>query len=137
VSGGTLNLAGSLTGTPITVSGGTLSETSTGAISGTSSVTVLDGSATFSGANTYSGVTTINSGVLNIQNATALGTTASGTTVNGGTLQMQGGIAVGAEAVTLNSYTTVESVSGTNNYGGLVTFVAASNVSLSSDAGTV
>jgi fibronectin-binding autotransporter adhesin len=33
------------------------------------------------GANTYDGVTTINAGVLNIRNNTALGTTAGGTTV--------------------------------------------------------
>ena len=39
---------------------------------------------TLSGANTYGGTTTISGGVLNIQNATALGSTASGTTVAAG-----------------------------------------------------
>ncbi len=34
----------------------------------------------FSGANTYTGATTVSAGVLDIQNNTALGTTASGTT---------------------------------------------------------
>ena len=54
-------------------------------------------------ANTYTGATTITSGVLNIQNATALGTTAGGTIVAAGAaLQIQGGITVGAEALTLN-----------------------------------
>jgi hypothetical protein len=40
--------------------------------------------------------------VLNIQNATALGTTGGSTTVaSGAALQLQGGISVGAEALTL------------------------------------
>jgi len=97
---------------------------------------------TLSGANSYTGATTISNGILNIQSATALGTTAAGTTVgSGATLQIQGGITVGAEALTISGVgeTTatgvLENVSGTNNYGGLVTLGAASTVS--SDAGTL
>ena len=56
------------------------------------------------GANTYTGGTTVSAGVLNIQNATALGTTpGTGASVtSGAALQIQGNIAVGAKTLTLN-----------------------------------
>lgn len=54
-------------------------------------------------ANSFSGTTTISTGVLNIQNAAALGTTANLTTVSsGGTLELQGGITVTAKTLSLN-----------------------------------
>jgi len=93
-------------------------------------------------ANTYTGATTVNAGVLNIQNNTGLGTIAGGTTIaNGATLQLQNNITVGSE--TLNIRGTGASgqtgalvnVSGTNNYGGLLTLAAATT--LSSDSGTL
>src|SRR5439155_7100390 len=105
------------------------------------------GSWTLFGANTYTGATTISAGILNIQNATALGTTAGGTTVSSGaTLQIQGGITVGAEALTIRgsgasgATGALENVSainnfGINNYGGLLTLGAASTIS--SDADTL
>ncbi len=100
------------------------------------------GTMVLSGANTYTGATTVSAGILNIQNAAALGGTASGTTVSSGaTLQMQGSITVGAE--TLNIAGTgatgqtgaLVNVSGTNNYGGLLTLAGATT--LSSDSGTL
>ncbi len=61
------------------------------------------GTLTLTAANTYTGQTTVSAGSLNIQNADALGTAASGTSVtSGATLQLQGGIAVASEALTLN-----------------------------------
>ncbi len=100
------------------------------------------GTLVLSGANTYTGATTVSAGTLNIQNATALGTTASGTTVSSGaTLQLQGGITVGAEALTISGTGAsgqngaLVNVSGTNNYGGLLTLGAASTIS--SDSGTL
>jgi autotransporter-associated beta strand protein len=60
------------------------------------------GTLTLSGANTYTGTTAVNAGVLNIQHATALGTSAGGTTVAAGAvLQIQGGITVAGESLTL------------------------------------
>jgi autotransporter-associated beta strand protein len=100
------------------------------------------GTMVLSGANTYTGATTVSAGVLNIQNATGLGTVAGGTTVsNGATLQLQGGITVGSEALNIRGTGAggqtgaLVNVSGTNNYGGLLTLAGATT--LSSDSGTL
>src|SRR5204863_394489 len=130
---GTLNLtnAGTITGatfglTLTGVGGGSIAS-----IIGTASGTLTKsgtGRWTLTGANTYTGSTSINVGILNIQNSTSLGTTASGTTIaSGATLQLQGGISVGAEALSLSGSGAagqngaLVNVSGTNNYGGLLT----------------
>src|SRR4029077_20040873 len=105
---GTLNLtnAGTITGPTfgLTLTGG--GDGSISSIIGTTSGTLTKsgtGTWTLFGANTYTGATTINAGVLNVQNATGLGTTAGGTTVSsGGTLQLQGRITVGAEALNIS-----------------------------------
>jgi autotransporter-associated beta strand protein len=169
VNGGTLDLNGTTQGVGnFTGSGGTILNNSTGTnvtftigngnatggnyagviadhTSGTGTVALTKtgtGTITLSGANTYSGLTTVSAGILNIQNATALGTTTNGTSVtSGATLQIQGGITVGAEALTLNGSGAsgqngaLVNVSGTNNYGGLVTLGSASTIS--SDGGTL
>lgn len=100
------------------------------------------GTLTLSGANSYTGATTVSAGVLNVQNATGLGTTAGGTTVsNGATLQLQNNITVGAEALGIRGTGAsgqngaLVNVSGTNNYGGLLTLAAATT--LASDSGTL
>jgi autotransporter-associated beta strand protein len=96
---------------------------------------------TLSGANTFTTLTTITAGVLNIQNATGLGTTATGTTVAGAAaLELQGGIVVGAEALSLSGtgVTTagaLRNISGVNTYGGNITLAAPSRIN--SDAGTL
>ena len=119
---------------------GTIKNTGAGALS----LTKAGAATTFTltGANSYTGLTTVGAGILNIQNATALGTTAGGTTVTGGaTLQLQGGITVGAEALTLNGVGAagqngaLVNVAGTNNYGGALTLGSASTIS--SDTGTL
>lgn len=101
------------------------------------------GTSTFSltGASNYGGATTVSGGVLNIRNATALGSAASGTTVaTGAALQIQGGITVGIEALTLNgsgiaSDGAFRNISGNNSFGGAITFASASTIA--SDAGTL
>src|SRR5205085_6095386 len=96
---------------------------------------------TLSGANTYGGATTISAGVLNIQSASALGSTASGTSVaSGAALQIQGGIAVGTDALTLNgsgiaSDGAFRNISGNNSFAGAISFGSASTIS--SDSGTL
>jgi fibronectin-binding autotransporter adhesin len=113
-------------------------------VSGTSDNLTKAGAGTMvlSGANTYTGVTTVSAGVLNIQNNTGLGTTAAGTTVsNGATLQMQNNITIGNEALNIRGTGAggqtgaLVNVSGTNNYGGLLTLSGATT--LSSNSGTL
>jgi outer membrane autotransporter protein len=100
------------------------------------------GTLTLSGTNTYTGFTTVSAGILNIQNGSALGSTFNGTFVgSGATLQLQGGISVGTEELTINGAGAtgqngaLVNVSGTNNYGGLLTL--ASDSTISSDSGTL
>ena len=119
--------------------GGALSLTKTGALTTFTLAT---------SANTYTGLTTVSQGILNIRNGASLGaatgTAATGTVVsNGATLQIQGGITVGNEALTLNGTGAalplpaqtgaLVNISGTNNFGGLITLGSASTIS--SDAG--
>jgi autotransporter-associated beta strand protein len=131
-------LAGTTSTTEVDVGALTLS----GVISGTALTKTGAGTLTLTGSNTYTGATTLSAGVLNIQNATALGTTAAGTTVaTGAALQIQGGITVGAEALTLNgtgvsgSGGALRNISDTNSYAGAITLGSASRIN--SDAGTL
>ncbi len=81
-----------------------INTTYSGVFSGPGRLTKLGtGTLTLSGTNTYTGITNINTGILNIQNNAALGTTASGTVVaSGAKLQLQGGVTVTGESLTLN-----------------------------------
>ena len=57
------------------------------------------------GASTYTGVTTVTDGVLNIRNNASLGSVVGGTTIaSGGTLQIESlaGLTIGAEAMTIS-----------------------------------
>jgi len=99
------------------------------------------GTLTLTGANTYSGLTTVSGGILLIQSSAALGTTAGGTSVSSGaTLGLQSGIAVGAEPLTLNgagvsSFGALRNLSGNNSFAGAITLASASTIY--SDAGTL
>ncbi|MEI6655484.1 MAG: autotransporter-associated beta strand repeat-containing protein, partial [Verrucomicrobiota bacterium] len=146
-SGTAASLSGRISGLRnSTTMGGTGDLTLSGVIasSGTSTTAwskVGTGKLTLSGANTYSRALTISAGVVNIQHATALGTTAGATSVTAGAaLEIQGGITVGAEALTLRgtgigTAGALRNISGTNIYGGLVTLGAATRIN--SDAGTL
>jgi autotransporter-associated beta strand protein len=85
------------------------------------------GTQTLSGANTYTGLTTISAGTLVAANASALGGTAQGTTVaNGGNLTIAGA-AISAEAVTLNGGAALTGT-GTASLSGTVALAATSTV---------
>ncbi len=90
---------------------------------GTGRFTLLAGA-----GNTYTGITTINGGALQIQHANSLGSTAAGTVVNGNTsgaagnarLELAGGIAVNAgESVLIN---------GNGNFLGALTSTSGDNI---------
>jgi len=94
---------------------------------------------TLTGSNSYSGLTTVAAGALNIQNATALGSSAAGAVVNAGAaLELQGGLSVAGEALSLNGVGVsgagaLRNISGTNTYSGAVAL--GSNARINSDAG--
>ena len=132
ISGGTLQLGDGTTngvigtGSSITNDGTLVYKNNLASVNfsrvlgGTGAFTMDAGSGkalTMSGANTYSGITTVASGTLKLGNASALGGTGAGTTVaSGATLDLLGQ-AIGAEALTLsgsliNSDGTAASLSG-------------------------
>jgi len=115
------------------------------AISGATGVGLTTGSSgrlVLSGNNTYTGVTSVTQGVVNIRHNNALGTTDAGTTVGSTkTLELQGGISVGAETLSLNGngvngIGALRNVSGNNSWGGAIT-LAANYTRINSDSGTL
>lgn len=86
------------------------------------------GTQTLSGANTYTGETTVTAGILQLANDAALGGTVTGTTVaTGATLDLNGGRTITAEAITINGQgvgsngALRSSGSGTSTWAGPVT----------------
>ncbi len=107
-------------------------------LSGTSGISYNGGTLTISGANTYTGATTVKTGMLNIRNNAALGDVADGTSVtSGASLELQGGITVN-EPLTINgsgisSSGALRSVSGTNTWGGTISVPTASTIKVDGD----
>src|SRR5436309_4912726 len=138
----TSGAAGAVT---LTAGGNNASTTFSGLIqngSGTVALTKTGtGTLTLSGANTYSGATTVSAGVLDVQNNTALGATAGATTVAGGAaLQLEGSGLVVAEPVTLNGTGiagggALRQVAHTNTWSGAIPLGSAARVN--ADAGTL
>ncbi|MCE9615270.1 MAG: autotransporter-associated beta strand repeat-containing protein [Lentisphaerae bacterium] len=98
------------------------------------------GQLTLAGANTHSGVTTVQGGVLAAQHGAALGGTGGATIVtNGATLAIENDILIGAEPLTLYGSGVTNSgalrSTGANTYGGTITLNADSR--LQSDAQTL
>ena len=92
------------------------------------------GTLTLAGANTFSGVTTVNGGILKVTHASGLGSTVNGTVVNpGAALELAGGISTSTEAVTLNGI--LSNQSGSNTLNGTLTLYTGS--SLDVGAGSV
>ncbi len=121
-------------------------QTFNGVISGTgdASGALIKGAAgttVLAGANTFTGSVGVNTGVLNIRNGSALGTTAGGTTVaSGAALELQNNITVGTEALTINnagigSNGALRNISGDNIWQGTVALGSSS--SIGSDAGSL
>jgi autotransporter-associated beta strand protein len=105
----TINLTGGINLGDYTLTfqgdGGAVTTVATGSIIGNGGLTKSGSAGTLNltAANGYGGLTTVSSGVLNVQNAGALGSAATGTTVaNGARLEVQGGIIVPNEPITIN-----------------------------------
>ena len=90
-------------------------------------------------ANTYSGLTTVSAGILDIRHSASLGSVVGGTSItNGATMYMYNNISVGDESLTINGVGnagSLRSVSGTNVWGGTLTL--ASNSTIYVDAGSL
>ena len=143
-NGGTLSFSGSFTSArniTLNSGGGTLDAsgsdvTLTGLISGAGTL-AKEGTGTIflNRANTYTGATIINNGILQIGNAAALGTTGAGTTINaGGEIELNGNGLTLSEALTLNGGSLCN-LSGSNTYTGTATLTA--NSALDADGGTL
>jgi fibronectin-binding autotransporter adhesin len=97
------------------------------------------GTTVLNSSNGYTGTTTVNAGVLNIRNASALGSTTAGTSVtSGAALEIQGGITTAAEPLTLNgpgisSNGALRNISGNNTWGTAVTLATASSIGVDAD----
>ena len=93
-----------------------------------------DGTWTLTNNNTYDGTTTINNGILEIEDASALGDTTNDTTVNsGGTLALDTGITVVGEGLTLNgtgesSAGALQNIAGANEWQGTVDLGSAATI---------
>ncbi len=99
------------------------------------------GTITLAGSNTFTGATTINSGIVNYQNGTAFGVDSAITVVSGATAQVQGGITGGSNLLFLsgsgaaNATGALENVSGNNSYPGEIELTG--DTTISSDSGTL
>ncbi len=138
---GTLTISGAVGGNYALTINGDGDTALTGVRSGTSTVVKNGaGTLTLAAANTYSGATTINAGVVSARHNNAFGTTAGGVTVkDGGELQLQDNITIGAEALTLGGSGVagggaLRNISGTNTYGGKVT-IGQNGARIGSDSG--
>jgi autotransporter-associated beta strand protein len=92
------------------------------------------------GANTYTGTTTVQAGVLRAANGAAFGTIAGGVTLlDGAAVELSGGITIGDEALSIlgtgvSTNGALRNQSGTNTYGGLVTLAGTGEIQ--ADTGT-
>ena len=94
------------------------------------------GTLTLTNANTYTGATTINAGIVNIQNNTALGTSSLVTVANNASLQLQNNITA-AQPLNLSGSNALKNISGNNTWNGNIALVAADPVYITTTTGTL
>ena len=140
VSGNINGTTGVLSGTSYAVQSGNISAILGGAGAMTKTTA---GTVTLSGANTYSGVTTVSAGILDLQNSSALGATSGGTTVaSGAAIQIDGSGLTIAENITSLIGTGVansgalRNLANGNTWSGNIT-LGAGGARINSDGGTL
>ena len=144
-----------LVSAPVTLSSNTVFDIASGTtlefsgeIGGSGALTKSTGTGTLilSGANTYTGVTTINAGIVKLTHSSALGSTSAGTTLAGGAaggaIQLEGGIAISGETlqvvhVNSGTGTVLQNVSGDNSWTGDITIDYGNLNQFKSDTGTL
>ncbi|MFE3871321.1 T9SS sorting signal type C domain-containing protein [Flavobacterium sp. ZS1P70] len=101
------------------------------------------GTLTLSGTNTYTGVTTVTSGIVNVKNNSGLGTTAGSTTIaNGAAIQIDGnGLNISEPINTLigtgvSSGGALRNLANSNTWSGAIT-LGSGGARINSDAGTL
>ncbi len=95
------------------------------------------GKLTLTGNNTYTGVTTVSNGTLNIQSATALGNTTGVTNVGGnGRLELEHATGITVAGEVLNTPLLVN-VSGNNSWTGNIQAINGNVITFTSNAGTL
>ena len=149
ITGTGISSAGALTGTGTASLSGAITLFGNSSIGGTGNTFTLSGiigesggartltkagsgTLILSGANTYSGATTVSAGTLSVSHADALGTTVAGTTVSSGAALNINGVSIGAEALTISG-TGISSAgaltgTGTSSLSGAVTLAANSSI---------
>ncbi len=142
---GTLTITNGITGSAENITfGGAGNITSNGSIATTSGTVTKDGAGTLTltVASSYTGITTISAGVVNIRNNTGLGTVAAGTTIaSGAALELQGtitlasGETIGVSGTGISSNGAIRNIQDSNIIQGAVTLNATSSVG--SDSGTL
>ena len=139
---GSLAGAGNVTleSATLTAGGDNASTTFSGVISGSGALVKMGtGALALSGANTFTGGSTAESGMLIAQNAAALGSSSAGTTVDtGAELQIASGITMNAMPLTLNGTGTVgqgalRGTGGNTSWTGSITL--GSNATIGADSG--
>lgn len=101
------------------------------------------GTLALSNANTYSGVTTVSNGVLDLRHNNALGTSTAGTTVStGAALQLSGGLTIAGETLSIigtgvSSSGALRSVSGNNTWTGAITITGGTRINSDLDTLTL
>jgi fibronectin-binding autotransporter adhesin len=134
-----------LTGTGGVIDTGAFAATISSAIDGSFGLTKNgNGSLTLSGTNLYTGLTTLSSGVIAVQNNAALGATGSGNTTSvasGSAIQVSGALTGVTEAITLAGTGiandgALRNISGLNTWSGGTT-LAAGGARINSDSGTL
>ncbi|WP_067495025.1 autotransporter-associated beta strand repeat-containing protein, partial [Ferrovum sp. PN-J185] len=102
-------------------------------IGGSGTLTLSAGNLTLNGANTYSGGTTVDGGILTITNNSGLGATTGTVQVNSGAILDLQNVAVGANPMTLSGGTVRDT---TSSYAGNITLTSNSTLS-ATNAGDV